>query len=168
MQRAARRPTTSGISVLLVCVSFCLLWGHGGATTCLRFLESWDARQGGIRVKTEDELSMPAEKPGYASDIPAPQLVFSFFVIFRVIISYFIRCNSRGRHGWGALSKTVENGVGMTHLFCKHCAAASSKGVGWSSFTLHAASSFCRGLRFLGESSKEGTTTRFMVLFKAR
>ena len=40
------------------------------------FLESWDARQGGIRVKTEDELSMPAEKPGYASDMPAPQLVF--------------------------------------------------------------------------------------------
>ena len=39
------------------------------------FLESWDARQGGIRVKTEDALSMPAEKPGYASDIPAPQLV---------------------------------------------------------------------------------------------
>ena len=37
------------------------------------FLESWDARQGGIRVKTEDELSMPAEKTLYASDIPAPQ-----------------------------------------------------------------------------------------------
>ena len=33
------------------------------------FLESWDARQGGIRVKTEDELSMPVEKPGYASDM---------------------------------------------------------------------------------------------------
>ena len=31
-------------------------------------------------------------------------------------------------------------------------AAASSQSVGWSSFTLHAASSFCRGLRFLGES----------------
>ena len=40
------------------------------------FLESWDARQGGIRVKTEDELSMLAEKTGYASDISAPQLVF--------------------------------------------------------------------------------------------
>ena len=115
------------------------------------FLESWDARQGGIRVKTEDELSMPAEKPGYASDIPAPQPVFFFFVIFRVVISYFIRCNSRERHGWGALSKTVENGVGMTHLFCKHCAAASSQSVGSSSFSLHAARSFCGGLRFLGE-----------------
>ena len=40
------------------------------------FLEAWDAWQGGIRVKTEHELSMPAEKPGYASDIPAPQLDF--------------------------------------------------------------------------------------------
>ena len=115
------------------------------------FLESWDARQGGIRVKTEDELSMLAEKTGYASDIPAPQLFF--FGIFRVVISYFIRCNSRGRHGWGALSKTV-NGVGMTHLFCKHCAAASSQSVGWS-FTLHAASSFCRGLRFLGSLERK-------------
>ena len=45
------------------------------------FLESWDAWQGGIREKTEDELSMPAEKPGYASDIPEPQLVF-FFEVF--------------------------------------------------------------------------------------
>ena len=99
------------------------------------FLESWDARQGGIRVKAEDELSMPAEKAGYASDIPAPLLVF-FLGIFRVVISYFIRCNSRGRYGWGALSKTVENGVGMTHLFCKHCAAASSQSVRSSSFTL--------------------------------
>ena len=30
-------------------------------------------------------------------------------------------------------------------------AAASSQSVGWSSFTLHAESCFCRGLRFLGE-----------------
>ena len=43
------------------------------------FLESWDARKEGIRVKTEDELSMPAEKPGYASHIPAPQLSFFYF-----------------------------------------------------------------------------------------
>ena len=49
----------------------------------------------------------------------------------------------------GALSKTVENGVGITHLFRKHCAAASTKRVGSSSFTLHAASRFCKGLRFL-------------------
>ena len=33
------------------------------------FLESWDAPQGGIQVRTEDKLSMPAEKPGYASDM---------------------------------------------------------------------------------------------------
>ena len=34
-----------------------------------------------------------------------------FFGIFRVVINYFIRRNSRGRHGWRALSKTVDNGV---------------------------------------------------------
>ena len=37
VQRAARGPTTKGISVLLVCVSFCLVRGYGGTTTCLRF-----------------------------------------------------------------------------------------------------------------------------------
>ena len=40
-------------------------------------------------------------------------------------------------------------------------AAASSQSVGWSSFTLHAASCFCRGLRFLG--SLERNCNSFMV-----
>ena len=49
-------------------------------------------------------------------------------------------------------------------------AAASSQSVGWSSFTLHAASCFCRGLRFGGFLKRRQPTyqvvyTRFQVSY---
>ena len=101
----------------------------------------------------DDELSMLAGKTRVCIRHTGAATRF-FFGIFGVVISYFIRC-SRCRHGRGALSKTVENGVSMTHLFCKHCAAASSQSVGSSSSTLHAARGFCRGLRFWGSLEKK-------------
>ena len=43
-------------------------------------------RKGGVSYPSndiqDDELSMLAEKPGYASDIPAPQLVFFGIFVF--------------------------------------------------------------------------------------